>query len=201
MTNTKELEKKIAALKVELESQKKKTKEMAEQLRASGVGAVQGDTEHSSTGEVHSLIKSKLWSSISHEILTPMDAILGMTDLVLDTKLSAEQRNYLEMINASADRLFSVVSDVIDYSELVEGKLRQDISNFNLFEALEYDLYIAELSAKHKDLSFTYSFSKEIPGYLCSDQGRVQQVLNNLVSNAIKFTTNGGVKVGVEKVG
>ncbi len=201
MTNIKELEKKIAALQVELESQKRKTGEMTEQVQIGEVGAVQGDTEHSSTVEVHSLIKSKLWSSISHEILTPMDAILGMTDLVLDTKLSEEQRNYIEMINASADRLFGVVSDVIDYSELVEGKLRQDFSNFNLFEALGYDLYIAELSAKHKELSFSYSFSKEIPGYLSSDQGRVRQVLNNLVSNAIKFTANGGVKVGVEKVG
>lgn len=201
MTNNEELEKKIATLELELANQKRKTEEMVEQLKVLGTknNPSDGGDEHSE--EKNTLVSSKLWSSISHEILTPMDAILGMTDLVLDTDLSEEQRNYLEMINASADRLFSVISDVIDYSELDEGKLRRDLYNFNLFKVLEYDLYIAELSAKHKDLDFSCSFSQDIPGVLNSDPARLRQVLSNLISNAIKFTTEGNIKIGVERVG
>jgi signal transduction histidine kinase/CheY-like chemotaxis protein len=201
MIKIEELERTIATLRAELESQKKRAEEMAEQLAAYDVYDDRGEEGHMPEAAGPSLLRSKLWSSISHEILTPMDAILGMTDLVLDTDLTDEQRNYLEMINASADRLFGVVSDVIDYSELVGGELRKDVVNFNLFKVFEYDLYIAELSAKHKELSFSYSFPKDIPERLNSDPGRLRQVLNNLVSNAIEFTSEGEVRVEVEKAG
>lgn len=197
MKKTEELQKQIAELKEKLQDQEKKNAFLEGLLSAS---KAKGDNEDFGVMK-ESPARSKLWASISHELLTPMDAILGMTELVMDTELSEEQRNYLEMINASADRLFSVVGDIIDYSQLVEGKLRCDTKNFKLFEELEYDLYIARLSAKHKDLKFTATFAKDIPGYLNTDPGRLRQVLNTLVTNAINFTSEGEVAVTIDKGG
>ncbi|MDJ0624499.1 MAG: response regulator [Desulfocapsaceae bacterium] len=197
MKKIEELQKQIAELQEKLQNQETKNAYLEGLLSASGS---RGDREDSGVIK-ESPARSKLWASISHELLTPMDAILGMTELVMDTELSEEQRNYLEMINASADRLFSVVGDIIDYSQLVEGKLRCDTKNFELFEELEYDLYIARLSAKHKDLKFTATFAKDIPGYLNTDPGRLRQVLNTLINNAINFTSEGEVTVAIDKGG
>lgn len=187
-----ELEKEIAVLQKKLKQEKEKTTSLEKTL-AECRGSGQGDPQ--------SLSQTNLWTSIRHEIFTPMDAILGMTDLMLDTDLEDEQRNYLEMVNASADRLFGVLSDIIDYSELLENKLRQDMVNFGLPDTIAYDLYVAELSAKHKDLDFSYHVSEEIPDYLHSDPERFRQVLGNLISNGIKYTEKGSVTVDVELAG
>ncbi len=192
------LEKELTRVNAELAEQKEENLKMKKALFAQGI---EGISESSSATFSAGPTRSKLWSSISHEIFTPMDAILGMTDLILETELTGEQRNYLEMINASADRLFSVVSDIIDYSELAEGKLRRDYSNFDLLKELEYDLYLAKLSCKHKELKFTASISQEIPNYLNSDPSRLRQVLNNILSNAIKFTNTGEVVLTVKNNG
>jgi len=192
MKKQQELEQEIVRLKSELEFQQERNRKLEGLLtRRNGEAGL----------PFSDLTRSKLWSSISHEILTPMDAILGMTDLVMDTELDSDQSNYLEMINSSADRLFGVISDVIDYSQLLEGKLRRDVVNFDLFEELEYDLYIAKLSCKHKDLDFSATFSKDIPNYLNSDPARLRQVLSNIISNAIKNTDSGQVSVRIEKDG
>lgn len=169
-----------------------------EELLASGLG---GSGVMEPKTQQGSPARSKLWASISHELLTPMDAILGMTELVMETELSEEQRNYLEMINASADRLFSVVGDVIDYSQLMEGKLRRDMNNFKLFEELEYDLYVARLTAKHKELNFSTTFDETIPDYLNTDPGRLRQVLNTLLNNGINSTSEGEVSLNITKGG
>lgn len=197
MKKTDELEKKVAELEKQLKKQVDKNNYLERLLSAASFQADDNDALH----VLRDAAKSKLWSHISHELLTPMDGILGMTELAMDTELTDEQRNYLEMINASADRLFGVVGDIIDYSELMEGKLRCDFKNFDLFEELEYDLYIAKLSAKHKDLAFSASFSKEIPGYLNTDPDRLLQVFNTLVGNAIHFTDNGKIAVNIDKNG
>lgn len=197
MKKTEEMQKQIAELQVKLTYQEKRNAYLEGLLAARGSRVDGQDSGAMKDGPA----RSKLWASISHELLTPMDAILGMTELAMDTELSEEQRNYLEMINASADRLLSVVGDIIDYSQLVEGKLRCDMKNFELFEELEYDLYIARLSARHKDLKFTATFAKDIPGYLNTDPGRLRQVLNTLINNAINFTSEGEVTVSIDKGG
>ena len=195
-----ELEGEVDRLQQQLLNEKTKNRQLEEVLSFRG--------EHSSVpagagpaASADAVTPSRLWSRISHEILTPMDAILGMTDLVLDTELTDDQRNYLEMINASADRLFGVISDVIDYSELLEGKLRRDLVNFDLYEELEYDLYIAELTCKHKELTFSAGFARGIPNYLHSDPVRIRQVLNTILGNAIEYTDTGEVSLRVEKGG
>ena len=197
MKKYEELEKRIAELEAQLQKQVIKNSYLEKLLSAS-------TTQQKNDAPVQmqrDLARSKLWSRISHELLTPMDAILGMTELAMDTELTDEQRNYLEMIDASADRLFGVVGDIIDYSELMEGKLRCDRRNFDLFEELEYDLYIAKLSAKHKELKFSATFAKDIPSYLNTDPDRLLQVLNTLISHAIYFTEEGEVTVFIDKDG
>jgi CheY-like chemotaxis protein/signal transduction histidine kinase len=196
MKKINELEQKVVELEKQLKQQVEKNNELERLLSASSSYG-----KSSSPHIQRDVAKSKLWSHISHELLTPMDGILGMTELAMDTELTDDQRNYLEMINASADRLFGVVGDIIDYSELMEGKLRCDYKNFDLFDELEYDLYIARLSAKHKDLKFSATFAKDIPGYLNTDPDRLLQVFNTLVGNAIYFTDDGEVAVTIGKHG
>jgi len=195
-----ELEREVARLKQQLQKEQNKNRQLEEVLSFRG-GDMTVSEKNGQAAPGDALTKSRLWSRISHEILTPMDAILGMTDLVLDTDLTEDQRNYLEMINASADRLFGVISDIIDYSELLEGKLRRDMVNFDLYEELEYDLYIAELTCKHTELTFSAGFGRGIPNYLNSDPARIRQVLNTILSNAIEYTESGEVSLRVEKSG
>ncbi|MEE4242111.1 MAG: response regulator [Desulfopila sp.] len=197
MKSNNEFEKEISELKKALLVQQEKNRHLEKLLSFRGVNPEEGKIPAEIKGEVSEAVKSRLWSRISHEILTPMDAILGMTELVMDTKLTTKQRDCLEMINSSADRLFGVISDVIDYSELLEGKLRCDMTDFDLFDELQYDLYVAELSCKHKDLQFSARFAPNIPNYLNSDPARLRQVLNNILSNAIKYTQKGHVSVKV----
>lgn len=196
------LQKQVSDLQAQLEEQKKKNASLERQLSLARLNTEkkEADSRKNSTSAAK-LTRSKLWSSISHELLTPMDAILGMTELVMETELNEEQSDYLEMIHASADRLFGVVGDVIDYSELVEGKLRCDMVNFNLTEVLEYDLYVAKLTAKHKDLDFSVDFAKTIPKYLHSDPSRLRQVLGTLIHNGIAFTSEGKVSLRVDTGG
>jgi signal transduction histidine kinase/DNA-binding response OmpR family regulator len=139
--------------------------------------------------------KSEFLVNISHEILTPMDGILGMTGLVLETELTQEQRRYLEMVNASADRLLAVINDILDYSQIEAGKLQLTPVDFDLFELLECDLYILKLAAQHKKIELLHYIQPEIPQNVCSDPERLRQVLVNLVNNAIKFTEKGLVTV------
>lgn len=197
MKKPEELEQKITELERKLQQQVKKNRQMEKLLAASS-----GQSEPSlSEKNRRDLARSELWSRISHELFTPMDGILGVTELVLETELTDDQRNYLDMINASADRLFAVVSDIIDYSELIEGELRREMKNFTLFDELEYDLYIAKLSAKHKDIKFSATFAKNLPSYINTDPNRLLQVLDTLISNAINFTDEGEVTLKVEKNG
>jgi signal transduction histidine kinase/CheY-like chemotaxis protein len=143
---------------------------------------------------------SEFLANISHEILTPMDGILGMTGLVLETELSDEQRRYLEMVSASGDRLLSVINDILDYSQIEAGKLNLDSVDFDLHDLLECDLYILKLAAQHKKIDLLHYIDPNIPKNVRSDPERLRQVLVNLVNNAIKFTEKGLVTVDVTTV-
>ncbi len=144
---------------------------------------------------------SEFLANVSHEILTPMDGILGMTGLVLETELSEEQRRYLEMVSASGDRLLSVVNDILDYSQIEAGKLQLASVDFDLLDLLECDLYILKTAAQHKKLDLLHYIDPNIPQYVRSDPERLRQVLVNLVNNAIKFTEKGLVTVDVTLTG
>jgi signal transduction histidine kinase/CheY-like chemotaxis protein len=144
--------------------------------------------------------KSLFLASMSHEIRTPMNAVIGLTQLVLDTRLTERQREDLSKVQTSSKALLSLLNDILDYSKIEAGKVRLEHEEFSPEETVEGvgNLFSARLEEAGLDLFF--EIDREIPQRLSGDSLRLTQVLNNLVGNAIKFTPRGEVVVKVELV-
>ncbi len=139
-------------------------------------------------------IKSQFMATMSHEIRTPLNAISGFTKELNKGDLQAPYADYVETINASADNLIAIVNDILDFSKIEAGKIELDNSAFNLSQAVEDVANLLSPDAFNKGLIFIVE-SDRLPDLVIGDQHRFKQILNNLISNAIKFTQNGSVSL------
>lgn len=142
--------------------------------------------------------KSEFLTNMSHEIRTPMNAVIGFAGLLSETKLTPEQRIYVDTIRSSSDTLLTLINDILDFSKIESEKLELEMVSFDLRECLEHIFDLVSEKAAQKDLDIYYTVTEDTPPEVVSDSTRIRQILFHLVSNAIKFTEKGEVEISLE---
>jgi two-component system sensor histidine kinase RpfC len=150
--------------------------------------------------EAANVAKRRFVSTISHEMRTPLNAIIGMTELLRDTQLAGEQTEMVRTIGASSRAMLGLVEDVLDFSKIEAGKLTIAKEDFDLYALVNGATQVLRPQAERKGLSFVVSIMPDVPPYVRGDAGHLRQVLINLLGNAVKFTEKGGVTLHVSRL-
>ena len=146
-----------------------------------------------------SRVRSEFLSSMSHEIRTPMNSVLGMAELLGETELNAEQRRYLNLIQANGETLLELINSILDLARIESGRLNLAAGEFDLRELVEQALDALAVAAFEKDIELVAHISMDVPRRVVGDAFRLRQILTNLVGNAIKFTERGQVVVRLDR--
>jgi len=145
--------------------------------------------------------KSQFLAYMSHDIRTPMNAITGMTDIIIETKLSDEQLEYMNIIRQSSANMLRLLNDILDFSKIEAGQMELDCVDFDISEVMDYTINLFKLKAKEKNINYFYSLESGVPAILKGDPLRLRQILMNLAGNAFKFTEKGEIKITVKPDG
>lgn len=171
---------------LEMNQQQMELKEMNRELNSARLEA-----------ELANRAKSQFLTNLSHELRTPMNGVIGMTGLLLDTELTRQQQELVETVRTSADKLLNVINDILDFSKIEIRKLDLELLDFNLRTTLEDASDLIHHRAQEKNLEFVCLMEPDVPSLLQGDPGRLRQIISYLTENAVKYTSKGEISLKV----
>ena len=169
-------------------------------IRASLAEAKQQAEVDAQRAETATRAKSDFLAMMSHEIRTPMNGVLGFVNLLLETPLNAEQRDFAETVRSSSDSLLTIINDILDYSKIEAGRMTVEQIDFDLRAVCDDACRILQPSIAERGLAVTVAYDPALPQFICGDPLRLRQVLLNLVGNAVKFTDLGTIRIEVTRL-